>query len=207
MTLLHETGGAILGMPLELQSFTDLLVKLIINTVSALILIKKIYQPTKKGSEFLFSYMVFSPVIFFICHLFGKTELSMGFGFGLFAVFSILRYRTTSIPVKEMTYMFVIIGLSVINAIGFAASSIYELVFINVFLVGVVAILEKGFASGITSQMIMYEKVENLTAENEEELIKDLEDRTGKEILRYEVIESDFLRDSAKIRIYYKRIH
>ena len=131
----------------------------------------------------------------------------MGFGFGLFAVFSILRYRTTSIPVKEMTYMFVIIGLSVINAIGFAASSIYELVFINVFLVGVVAILEKGFASGITSQMIMYEKVENLTAENEEELIKDLEDRTGKEILRYEVIESDFLRDSAKIRIYYKRIH
>ena len=79
--------------------------------------------------------------------------------------------------------------------------------FINVFLVGVVAILEKGFASGITSQMIMYEKVENLTAENEEELIKDLEDRTGKEILRYEVIESDFLRDSAKIRIYYKRIH
>jgi hypothetical protein len=76
-----------------------------------------------------------------------------------------------------------------------------------VFLVGIVAFLEKGFASGITSQMIMYEKVENLTGDKEEELMKDLVERTGKDILRYEVIESDFLRDSAKIRIYYKRIH
>lgn len=207
MIFLSETSGAVLATPIELTSFYNLVIKLAINTIAALIIIKAIYQPTKKGSEFLFSYMIFSPLIFFICHLFGKTEISMGFAFGLFAVFSILRYRTTSIPVKEMTYMFVIIGLAVINAIGFEASSLIELLFINIVLVSTVAFLEKGYASGITSQSIMYEKIENLTPEREEELLKDLTDRTGKEILRYEVIESNFLRDSAKIRIYYKRIN
>lgn len=205
MMLLHETGGAIMGMPLEIQGLVQLLVKLGINTIAALMIIRVIYQPTKKGSEFLFIYMVFSPLIFFICHLFGKTELSIGFAFGLFAIFSILRYRTTTIPVKEMTYLFIIIGLAVINAIGFQASSLYELLFINVFLVATVAFLEKGFASGIVSQNVHYEKIENLTQGKEDILLKDLEARTGKEIIRFEIMESDFLRDSAKIKIYYRR--
>lgn len=203
MSLLLNLEG-FLSMPIFEASFFDMLIKLAINLLAAFVLIRRIYQPTRKGSEYLFSYMIFSPLIFFICHIFGQTELSIGFAFGLFAVFSILRYRTTTIPVKEMTYMFIVIGIAVINAIG-TAISLVELVFINVFIVGLTALLERGFEVAIVTQMVQYERIENLAPDKEESLLNDLETRTGKNIIRFEVVESDFLRDSAKIRIYYKK--
>jgi hypothetical protein len=194
----------IFGQPLFAPDFFHTLFKLSINMISLLIIIFRFYKPTKKGSEFIFTFMVFSPLIFFICHFFGQTELSLGFAFGLFAVFSILRYRTTTIPVKEMTYMFVIIGLAVINAIGSQAVSVAELLFVNFFLIGIIALMEKGFDAGVTSQVVHYEKIENLSIEKEAELLADLSERTGKTILRYDIVESDFLRDSVTIKVYYK---
>jgi len=145
-------------------------------------------------------------MVFFICHLFASTKLSIGFAFGLFAVFSILRYRTTTIPVKEMTYMFVIIGLSVLNAISTKKVSYAELVFTNFFVLGLMYLLERYIlTSGIEIQTVNYEKIENIKPQNESILIADLEERTGKLIDKVELLEADYLKDSARIRVYFKK--
>ncbi|MBD77605.1 MAG: DUF4956 domain-containing protein [Crocinitomicaceae bacterium] len=188
------------------KDFLELLVRFAFNILISYTIILKVFNATKKDSEYLFTYLIFSPVVFFICHMFASTKLSIGFAFGLFAVFSILRYRTTTIPVKEMSYMFIIIAVAVINAISTKKISYAELIFTNVAILGLTFFLERFlFGSEIITQLIHYEKVENIKPENANALKADLEERIGTTIERYDILEADFLRDSAKIMIYYKR--
>lgn len=204
--LLDSESLRLFGIKLFNEDLYELLFRLAINLLFSYTIILKVYKATRRDSEYLFSYLVFSPMVFFICHLFASTKLSIGFAFGLFAVFSILRYRTTTIPVKEMTYMFVIIGLSVLNAISTKKVSYAELIFTNFFVLGLMYLLERYIlTSGIEIQTVNYEKIENIKPQNESILIADLEERTGKLIDKVELLEADYLKDSARIRVYFKK--
>lgn len=188
------------------KDFLELLARLALNMLVSYTIILYIFRSTRRDSEYIFTYLVFSPMIFFICHLFSATKLSIGFAFGLFAVFSILRYRTTTIPVKEMTYMFIIIGVAVINAISTKKVSHLELLFTNMFIVALTFFLEKFLMNtGIDVQIITYENISNVKAGKEDVLIAELKERTGLDIIRYEVIESDYMSDSARLRVYYRQ--
>ncbi len=185
--------------------FFELLLRLALNLVVAYSIIHFVYQPTRKDSEYLFTFMIFNPLIFFVCHLFSKVDLSIGFAFGLFAVFSILRYRTTQIQVKEMTYMFIIISVAVINALATKKVSYVELLFTNAFIIFISYWLEKYTSnSGVNMQIIRYEIIENIKPENEALLLEDLKRRIGKEVIRYEIIEADYIRDSARLRVFHE---
>ena len=205
--LLMDSGATrVFGIKFYDSDFWELLLRLALNYSVAFIIIRLIYKPTRKDSEYVFTYLIFSPLVFFICHLFKSVDLSIGFAFGLFAVFSILRYRTTTIPVKEMTYMFVIIAVAVINALSTKKVSYLELFFTNFIIIAITAILERSWATkGLVAQTLFYENIENIHPSKADVLRQDLSDRLGQEIVRYEIQELDYLRDVAKIVVYTQR--
>ncbi|HRX10359.1 MAG TPA: DUF4956 domain-containing protein, partial [Draconibacterium sp.] len=153
---------------------------------------------------FYFSYFAISATIFTLCFLLESVKLELGFALGLFAIFGIIRYRTDAIPIKEMTYLFVIIGISVINALSGKKVSYAELVFTNLAIVATMWVLEKILMlRQEVCLKITYEKIENIHLKNKGELIKDLEERTGVKVKRIEIEEINFLRDIAKIKIFH----
>jgi hypothetical protein len=133
-----------------------------------------------------------------------NTDLSIGFGFSLFAIFSILRYRTDPIPIREMTYMFVIMALPIVNAVLISQSQWITCLIANLALLIVLVVVEKewGFQFEV-KQSITYEKIELITPENKEELLQDIQQRTGLPIKRIEIGKLDFLRDTADIKVFY----
>ena len=132
-------------------------------------------------------------------------KLELSFALGLFAIFGIIRYRTETIPIKEMTYLFVVVGLSVINALANKKISYSELLFANLAVVGLSYFFERIWLvkSTLKSKMILYEKIDMITAEKRSDLLCDLELRTGLKIDKIEIENIDLLRDTAKIKIYY----
>ena len=175
------------------------------NFIIVFILIKFIYRSDKKNKNYAFSFYLFSMIIFFLCYLLSGIKLEMGFAFGLFAIFSILRYRTISIPMKEMTYLFMVIAIAVINALTTKKVSFVELLFTNVSLMAASFFLERlWYKEGLSEQTIEYEKIENIKPERRAILIADLKERTGLDIRSAEILTTDFLRDMARVRVYYK---
>ena len=132
-------------------------------------------------------------------------KLELSFALGLFAIFGIIRYRTETIPIKEMTYLFVVVGLSVINALANKKISYSELLFANFAVVGLSYFFEKVWLikNTLKSKVVLYEKIEMIKAEKRTELVNDLEKRTGLKIENLEVENIDLLRDTAKIRVFY----
>jgi hypothetical protein len=207
--LLQVTSGAeelkFLGMKLiNLEDFVSLLIRFSMNLIVISVIVIGLYAKTSRRKDFYFSYIAVSIVIFLLCFLLANVKMELGFALGLFAVFSIIRYRTDSIPIKEMTYLFVVIVVSVINALANKKISYAELVTTNLLIVGTIYILEKVLnLRQEISQYVIYEKIENLHADKKEELMADLKERTGINIKRIEVERIDFLRDTANITIFY----
>jgi hypothetical protein len=129
----------------------------------------------------------------------------MGFALGLFAIFGIIRYRTRQVPIKEMTYLFLVIGISVINALSNKKVSYAELIFTNLIVIALAFVLEKiWLIRHETSKIVNYEKINLIKPEMHKELIEDLQERTGiKKINRVEIGRIDFLRDTARVKIFY----
>jgi hypothetical protein len=189
---------------IDLQSLGELFLRFIFSTGIVFLIIRFIYYPVRKRKDYLFTYLLISSVIFLLCFLMDNVKLEMGLALGLFAIFGIIRYRTRQIPIKEMTYLFLVIGISVINALSNKKISYAELVTTNFLLVIVTFVLEKLLLlRHESSKAINYEKIELIKPENRDKLKKDLEERTGLTINRVEVGKIDFLRDSARINIYY----
>ena len=186
------------------EDFVELLVRFAFNLAVTAAIVVGLYAKTSKRKDFYFSYIAISIVIFLLCFLLESVKIDLGFALGLFAIFGIIRYRTDAIPIKEMTYWFVIIAIAVINALAKKKISYAELVGTNLMIVGGLYILEKilNLRQEI-SQRIIYEKIENLHADRKEELMADLKLRTGINIKRIEVDRIDFLRDTARILIFY----
>ncbi|HRF75965.1 MAG TPA: DUF4956 domain-containing protein [Chitinophagales bacterium] len=189
----------------DAEDFTDLILRSLFNFIIVFILVKFIYRSDKKNKNYAFSFYLFSMIIFFLCYLLSGIKLEMGFAFGLFAIFSILRYRTISIPMKEMTYLFMVIAIAVINALTTKKVSFMELLFTNLSLIAASFFLERlWYKEGLSEQTIEYEKIENIKPERRAILIADLKERTGLDIRSAEILTTDFLRDMARVRVYYK---
>ena len=182
----------------------EFLVRILFNTAITLVVIRYIYYPVTRRKDFLFTFVLMSIVVFLLVYLLGDAKIKMGFAFGMFAIFGIIRYRTDPIPTKEMTYLFVVIGISVINAITNKKLSMIEVGFANVFIVTVTYILEKiWLTKQDISKTITYERIELIKPHRSEELMTDLKERTGLDIHRIEIGNIDFLRDVVKIRIFF----
>ena len=189
----------------DAEDFTDLILRSLFNFIIVFILVKFIYRSDKKNKNYAFRFYLFSMIIFFLCYLLSGIKLEMCFAFGLFAIFSILRYRTISIPMKEMTYLFMVIAIAVINALTTKKVSFMELLFTNVSLIAASYFLERlWYKEGLSEQTIEYEKIENIKPERRAILIADLKERTGLDIRSAEILTTDFLRDMARVRVYYK---
>jgi apolipoprotein N-acyltransferase len=175
-----------------------------LNLAVVVFIVRYLYYPVTRRKDYLFSFLLISILVFLICFLLESVKLQIGFAFGLFAIFGILRYRTNAIPIKEMTYLFILLGISVINALANKKISWAELLFTNAALVFIVFGLEKlWLLKHESSKNIVYERVDMKTPEKREELKKDLEVRTGLKINRVEIGRIDYLRDTTRIIIYY----
>ncbi len=178
--------------------------KFALNAAVVFILIRLIYYPVHRKKENLFTYFVFNILIFFLCVLMNNVKLSMGFGFGLFAVFSILRYRTEQISVKDMTYLFATITLAVVNALVSKKVSIAELVFTNATILVLVYVLENVWLTRHEAMhQLIYEKIDLIRPENKEQLYADLHQRLGVRVSRVEIGRIDMLRDTVQMRVFY----
>ncbi len=193
------------GMPFfRIESFLPLILSFIFNLLVAIIIVRYIYYRKARRKDYLFTYLLINIVIFLLSLLLSGVELKLGFAFGLFALFGILRYRTNPIPIKEMTYLFVVIGTSVLNSIANQYIPWSELLFSNVALITILWLLENAFLLyHESSKSIVYEKIELVKEENRSELIKDLRERTGINIHRVEVESINFMRDTARIIVYF----
>ena len=205
LLILLEGGMEFLGTPLwDSEDFLKLLIKGAFNLGIVILIVRYIYYPVTKNKDYLFTYLLISLTVFLLCILLDSVKLQLGFALGLFAIFGIIRYRTDPIPIKEMTYLFLVIGISVVNALSNKKISYAELVFANLLIVFVTYGMEKIWLLRHESRKnIIYEKIELIKPERREELIADLKERTGIDIIRVEVRRIDFLRDTANLRIFY----
>jgi len=184
----------------------NLIIRFGFNLSIATIIIKLIYQRNHTNNlDFVFTYFMFNSLIFFFAFLLSNITINMGFAFGLFAVFAILRYRTDPIPIKEMTYLFIVITIGVINALSGAEVSYAALLFTNIALVGLAYFLESYWQNNaLILRTVEYEIIENIKPENHEKLLLDLENRIGLPITKFEIHRINFLRDTVRISIYCK---
>lgn len=188
---------------LNLENFSQMALRFAFNLVATLLVVV-LYARISRKKEFYFSYLAISAAVFLLVYLLENVKLELGFALGLFAIFGIIRYRTNAIPPKEMTYLFVIIAVSVINALSKHYIGYLELALINLLLVGTLWVLEKALLlKQEDSLTVVYEIIENLHKEKEGELLNDLEKRTGIKIKRYQIEKIDFLKDVARIRIFF----
>ena len=184
----------------------DLVLRFTFNAAIAYIIIKVIYYRDFKNNDFIFSYFMFNTLIFFFAYILGGIDINMGFAFGLFAVFAMLRYRTNPIPIKEMTYLFIVITVGVINALSGNMISLGALLFTNFSIVLLTFILENYWQNNLLiNRTIDYENIENIKPENHEKLLADLEERTGLDIIYFDIQNINFLRDTVKVKIYTKK--
>lgn len=197
-----EIGGVRL---IDTAVLVEMMLRYILNLLMVFFVGRYIYYPLQRSREYLFAFFTLNTVIFFVCYMMNSVKLSVGFAFGLFAIFSILRYRTTTVPIREMTYLFIFISLAIINALSTRSVSYSELLLTNAIIAGMTYMLEKHwFARSEIGKYVIYEKIENLRPENSALLLQDLRERTGLDIHRVEIGRIDFLRDIVHMYVYYQ---
>tara|TARA_B100001287_G_scaffold84133_1_gene70247 strand:+ start:7463 stop:8065 length:603 start_codon:yes stop_codon:yes gene_type:complete len=195
----------IYGIPLfDGKDFTKLIFKFGINFIFLFTIVRLIYYKIKEDKDYVFTFFMFNILTFFICFLLRKVPMEMGFALGLFAVFGILRYRTEAIPIRQMTFLFIVIGISMINALSNKSISILELFFTNGLITLLTYLIDRvWFKSLELKKSILYEKIQLIIPSKEKELIEDLKHRTGLNIHAVSIDKIDFLRDTASITIFY----
>lgn len=196
----------------------DLLLRLVVNTFFTILIARAFYFPKARRKDFFFTYILVGFCIFMLIHLMGDAKIKTGIAMGLFAIFCIMRYRTESVPIREMTYLFLIISLAAINGLAWAAdispkhpefagplmTSIGELILTDlVFVLGVWIAEANNLVKSLSSKYVKYDKIDLIKPDRREELIADLKERTGLDITHVSVGSIDFLKDMALIKIYY----
>jgi hypothetical protein len=186
------------------EDFWDLVIRASFNLMVVLVLVRVLYYRITPRKEYLFTYILISVVVFFMIMLLENVGVEIGFALGLFAIFGMLRYRTQQIPIREMTYLFLVIGVSVINSLANRRVSYAELLLTNTVIVLITYLLEKVYLLKTeTKKLIFYERIDLIRPERREEMIADLVERTGLPIHRVEIDRIDYLRDAARIYIFY----
>jgi hypothetical protein len=189
---------------IDVEDFIELVMRFAFTLFINYLIVKKIYYARSLRRDYLFTYLLISVIVFFLCILLDNVKLQLGFALGLFAIFGIIRYRTDTMPIKEMTYLFIVIGISVINALANKKVSYIELIFTNLAILGLAWFLESvRFIKHETQKLVKYEKIDLIKPENRDQLLADLEKRTGLTINRVKIEKIDFMTDSALITIFY----
>jgi hypothetical protein len=174
------------------------------NFAVAFIIVRFIYYPVTQDKRYVFSFLSFNTLIYFVLQFLTSSELSVGVGFGLFAIFSVLNYRTDEMPIREMTYLFAVIALPVVNSFISSDDALAQIAIANAAVVAVLYVLEKEWGFHFeSSKKLTYEVIANIRPENYNALIEDLQGRTGLSVKRVEIGRLDFLRDTAQLRIFY----
>jgi len=194
-----------MNIPLFDEDFYKMAFLFCINFFFLTLIIRWFYYGTTPNKKYLFTYYLIGLVVFFLCFTLKKYKLDIGLAIGLFAIFGIIRYRTESIPIKEMTYLFIVIGVSLMNAFVNKKMSYVEIIFANTAIVSTIGFIENVWNLNYeVTKEIVYENIENIKPENYELLKADLELRTGIAIDKVTVEKIDFLKDTAVVLIYYK---
>ena len=189
------------------EPFVAMLIRLFVCIVVNLIIVDRLYYKKSRRRDFYFTFMLISLAIFFLVFFMifvledMKAKTSIGIGIGLFGIFSIMRYRTDAMPVREMTYLFVIISLSVVNAIA-ASVFMAELLVTNLIVVAAIWLCEHRLKLE-PSKLVQYDRLELIKPDRCEDLKADLEMRLGLKVRKVEVGAIDMLRDMAVLRVYY----
>ncbi|MBQ4277303.1 MAG: DUF4956 domain-containing protein [Bacteroidaceae bacterium] len=196
----------------------DLVFRLLVNTVFTVIIARFFYFPKSRRIDFFFTYVLVGFGIFMLIHLMGDAKLKTGIAMGLFAIFCIMRYRTESVPIREMTYLFLVISLAAINGLAWMAdisdkhpdffapelTAMVELTVTDLLFVLVIWIAEGGkWVTSLSTKYIKYDKIDLITPERRGDLIDDLRKRTGLNIKDVAIGSIDFLKDMALIKVYY----
>ena len=190
---------------IDTKHVKNLLVAFLINIISIMIVVRGLYYPKCKRGEFFFTYILIAISTFMLIYVLGDVKLKAGIALGLFAIFSIIRYRTEQVAIREMTYLFIIIAISAINGLTVSELSYGEVLIINaLFIVSIWLCESKLLISHYSYKVIKYDNINLITEDKREELIADLEKRTGLKIEKVEVGSIDFLKDAAIVKMYYR---
>jgi len=197
------SGPTFMNIPLfDSNALIELFLRFGFNMLICWVIIRYFYYRKSERKDFVFTFSLFSVTIFLLIYLLNSVKLEIGMGLGLFAIFGILRYRTEQVSIREMTYLFAIIGISVINGLALTVSY-SALVVTNLIFIVVTFLESRIYVKRSSSKIILFEKIELIRPDKMEELKADLENRTGLKILKVEVGHIDFLRDVAFLKVCY----
>jgi len=173
-----------------------------LNLAIALFIARFIYYPATQERQYVLTFVTFSTITYFVLGLLTSVDLSIGVGFGLFAIFSVLRYRADEMPAREMTYLFVFIALPIMNSVLVPDRQFMQLALSNVLVIAVLFFLERGWGFGAEqSKRVIYDRIELVQPARREELLADLKQRTGLNVTAVEVRRIDLLRDTAELQV------
>jgi hypothetical protein len=185
-------------------AIVSLLARIVLDLVCTSIIVLAAYNRVCRNRDYTFTYLVLNLVTFSLAFVLSHVPMQLGFALGLFAVFGVLRYRTEAIEVRNLTYLFVVIGIALLNALAAGAVGFGELVIVDGLIVGTVCVLEASSFSGREhSRRVLYDRLDLLSADRAIELVEDLRARTHLPVVRYEIGDVDLLRDTANITIHY----
>ena len=202
------------------QSFAELAIRFFLNLTVCWILVQFFYYRKSRRRDYYFTFMVFSSAMLMLLYIMGNVEVGVGLTLGLFAIFGVIRYRTETVPVREMTYLFVIIALAAMNGLApvyklvgatsatphyaLSGGAVGIMAISNLLVILLIWVLENGHLLKHTStKLVLYDRIELIVPEKREELIADLEKRIGVKVTNVEVGHVDFLKDAAFIKVSY----
>lgn len=182
----------------------ELVIRFLLNTAVIALIVRVFYYPKSKRRDYFVTFILISISVFLLIFLMGGVKLKVGFALGLFAIFGIIRYRTESVPIREMTYLFLIIAVSAINGLATSISYVELLATNLLFIISIWTMESNRWVKHVASKLVMYDNINLITPDKEDELIADLKKRTGLHILRVEVGAIDFSKDTAMVKVYYE---
>ena len=197
-----------LGVPLcDTQSLLHLLMRFAFNLLVTWIIARYCYYVKSQRKDYVLTFMLFGAAMFLLIFLMESVSIQIGMTLGLFAIFGVIRYRTETVPIREMTYLFIIICVAVINGLALNISYV-ELLVANLMLLLLIWTVEgRRLLRHTSAKLVIYEKINLITPDKREEMIADLEARLGHKVEKVEVGHVDFLRDVAFVKVYYELAH
>ena len=200
-----QAAGALATSPwADWYGLGELLIRFLLNTAVIALIVRVFYYPKSKRRDYFVTFILISISVFLLIFLMGGVKLKVGFALGLFAIFGIIRYRTESVPIREMTYLFLIIAVSAINGLATSISYVELLATNLLFILSLWICESRRWVKHVASKLVLYDNIALITPEKEPELIEDLKKRTGLDILRVEVGAIDFSKDTAMMKVYYE---
>lgn len=199
-------GIKFFGNPLlDFRGVWELMFRFGVDLLFIYLIIMLIFYKRYKQKNYAVSCVLINISVFVVCILLNSLKLKIGFAFGLFAVFSIIRYRTEQIPIKEMTYLFLAIIVAVMNALSVKKISHAEMLLCNLLITLSVYVLEMHcLRRGLNAKLVRYEKIELITPAKKPEMLSDLKERTGLEVVNAYIVSIDFLNDTASLKVFYR---